>query len=228
MAAMQAAINANVDLAKIEKMMELQAKWDAMEAKKAYTIAMAEFKKNPPVIIKDKKNNQYNSMYTTIGNLVNTVLPKMSECGLSHRWEIVQNDKQIIISCIVTHEKGHSETTTMMAPPDNSGSKNAIQQIKSTRTYLQAATFESALGLASTDANVDDDGNAAGNNIVYLTEEQRSKLVDAIADVGVNSVEFLKWLGYESIETIEEKDYNRAISGLKQKKSAKQKKEGAK
>ena len=35
-------------LENIEKMMELQERWEKMEAKKAYVQAMASFKENPP------------------------------------------------------------------------------------------------------------------------------------------------------------------------------------
>jgi hypothetical protein len=226
MAAMMAAINANVDLEKIEKMIELQQKWDALEAKKAFVHAMAEFKKIPIQITKDRMNKQYNSMYTSIGNLINTVLPKMSECGLSHRWTVDQVEDQIKITCIVTHERGHSESTWMQAPPDKSGAKNLIQQIKSTRTYLQAATFESAMGLASTDANLDNDGNGSDEEIVYIDDTQKNTIIDMIADCDIaDSTDFLKWLGYESIAKIEKKSYSRAIAALKLKKQSKDKKE---
>ena len=46
----------------------------------------------------------------------------------------------------------------MYGTPDNSGSKNSIQAIGSTTTYLQRYTLFSILGLA---AGEDDDGSAA-------------------------------------------------------------------
>ena len=53
----------------------------------------------------------------------------------------------------------------MSAPPDTSGSKNLIQQLKSTKTYLEIATFESVTGIAAIDKG-DDDGNSAGQQTV--------------------------------------------------------------
>lgn len=49
----------------------------------------------------------------------------------------------------------------MSAEPDGSGSKNAVQAIGSTNTYLQRYTLFSVLGLASVD--MDDDANGAAN-----------------------------------------------------------------
>jgi hypothetical protein len=53
---------------------------------------------------------------------------------------------------------GHSERTTLSATADTSGSKNSIQAIGSTVTYLQRYTLLAAVGLA---AGGDDDGQAA-------------------------------------------------------------------
>ncbi len=221
MASAKILLEKNVDLEKIEKMLELQAKWDAIQAEKAFTIAMTEFKSNAPVITRDKENSQYGSFYTTLGNLVNSSLPKMSECGLSHKWNVEQSE-QIKVTCIVTHKDGHREPTSMSGPPDDSGKKNPIQQIKSTVTYLKAATFESAMGLASSDANVDDDGNGAGSQEVeYLDDKQKGTLVDMIADCGADEKSFLKYLEVESLDEVLAASYKKAIAALKAKKEQK-------
>lgn len=213
---MNKAIAGGLDIEKIEKMLELQAKYEAMEAKKAYNVAMAEFKALPLMITKDKDNKQYNSKYVSIGNLVNTVVPLMSKSGLSHKWEIKQSENAITISCIITHVMGHSESTTMSAPPDGSGSKNPIQQIKSTRTYLHAATFESAMGLASTDADLDDDGNAF-SKVIYITKDQVKELKEIIDGAGIDKKKYLKWAKVESLEKIETKWFPQCLSTLKTK-----------
>lgn len=159
------AVAQGADLAKLEKLMDLQERWEKNEARKAYDVAMAEFKANPPVVYKDKQNAQYGSMYTTIGNLVNTINAELSKHGLSARWNIDQTNG-IKVSCVLTHRAGHSETVSMTGPTDTSGAKNPLQQIKSTVTYLKIATFEAITGTASTDGNADDDGTGAGKNAV--------------------------------------------------------------
>ncbi|MGK5049914.1 ERF family protein, partial [Janthinobacterium sp. GB4P2] len=81
----------------------------------------------------------------------------LARCGISHDWDTQQPASgMIIVSCSLTHVMGHSKSTTMEAPPDNSGSKNVIQQIASTVTYLQRYTLLGACGLATKD--MDDDG----------------------------------------------------------------------
>lgn len=156
------AMNKGVDTEQLRQFMDLQERWEANEAKKAYNEAISAFKRNPPVVIKDRLNKQYDSKYSSLANLVNTVNEGLSEHGLNARWEFNQEDAFIHVTCILSHYMGHSEKVTLTGPPDTSGSKNQIQQIKSTTTYLKAATFEAVTGIASVDANSDDDGNGAG------------------------------------------------------------------
>ena len=161
MSMLAVAVQKGMDVATIKDLMDLSDRWEKNEARKAYAVALAEFKANPPTVYKDKKNTQYDSMYTTIGNLVNTINTELSKHGLSARWDIDQS-AGIKVTCVLTHRAGHSESVSMSGPPDDSGKKNPLQQIKSTVTYLKIATFEAVTGTASANGNVDDDGNGAG------------------------------------------------------------------
>ena len=211
------AISKGADLDKLEKLLTLQERWEKNEARKAYNEAISAFKENPPRVTKDKQNSQYKSMYTTLGNLVNTVNPELSKHGLSASWEIKQANT-IEVTCILTHRMGHSERATASAPADNSGSKNAIQQIKSTVTYLKAVTYESIIGLASSDANYDDDGNSASNELI--DSKQLNQLLDMIADKEVDPKKFLAYLKLESLETMPKSMFQKAMAALEQKKKA--------
>jgi hypothetical protein len=95
------------------------------------------------------------------------VVEALGTHGFSHRWDTEQPDSGMIaVTCSITHAMGHCETTRMVAPPDNSGKKNVIQQVASTITYLQRYTLLAACGLA-TNEQLDDDGRggqAAGDN----------------------------------------------------------------
>lgn len=175
----QMAVSGNADLDKLEKLLELKREWEADEAKKAFVAAMAAFKREPILITKDRDNKQYQSKYTSLGNLVNTVTPFMSKHGLSADWEIDQS-KGIKVTCVITHSMGHSKRVSFECGPDASGAKNPIQQIKSAITYAKACTFESACGLASSDANLDDDGNGVPKEAAGTPEERQVEQIDLI------------------------------------------------
>ncbi len=150
-----------IDTDQMEKMIEISERVDANNARKAYNVAMAEFKKDPPQIFKDKFNTQYKSNYSSLGNVTLTINAELSKYGLSATWRQAQKENGWPdVTCIITHALGHSESTSMAAPPDDSGSKNPIQQIKSTISYLEQITLLSLTGLATEDMG--NDGNGAG------------------------------------------------------------------
>ena len=224
MAVIQMAMQKNYSPELIEKMMLLQERFEANEARKAFFEAVAAFKENPPEVLKDKENSQFSkgdkkAMYVSLGNLLKTVNPALGKHGLSVSFEIKQAEKLVTVSCKLSHRMGHSETVTMEAPPDISGgnAKNPIQQIKSTVTYLRAATFEAVTGLAATDdANLDDDGASAATE--YINEDQLIEIQDLLKETNADVKKFLAYVKAESVEKILASSYGKALSGLKAKK----------
>jgi hypothetical protein len=149
--------NGKITAEQMEKMLDVHIKWEKNEAEKAYHSAMAKFHEDVPSIIKTKEG--HNSKYAGLSDIVAAVAPKLSAQGLSHTWVTKTVETGIMVDCKITHEMGHSESTSMTAGPDGSGNKNAIQAIGSTVTYLQRYTLKAALGIAEGDQ--DDDGAAS-------------------------------------------------------------------
>ena len=160
---LQIATQQGADIEKLSQLMALQERWEANEARKAFTVAMAEFKSNPPEILKSKQVNIPGGArfaHATLADVCDGVCAALSQHGLSHKWETSQADGMISVTCTITHRLGHKESVTLTASPDDSGKKNGIQQIASTVTYLQRYTLMAATGLAAKD--MDDDGRGAG------------------------------------------------------------------
>lgn len=158
------AIQQGASMETLERLMDLKDRHDAKLAKQSFMAAFAAFKANPPPVYKNKLNKQYDSWYSTLDNLVNTVNAELAKHGMTTAWDIEQG-QQIKVTCILSHVDGHSERVSMTGAADTSGAKNALQQIKSTTTYLKGATFEAVTGIASADrigVNRNDDGNASG------------------------------------------------------------------
>lgn len=158
------AVAQGADLDRLERLLALQERWEANEARKAFVQAMTEFKRNPPEILKTKLVQflDVKYMHATLGDVTAAVIEALARHDFSHRWDTQQpGDGRIVVHCIITHAKGHSETNTLMASPDVSGKKNAIQAIASAVTYLERYTLLSACGLATKDME-DDDGRVSG------------------------------------------------------------------
>jgi len=161
MAMLQIAVQQGADLEKLQKLMDLQERWEKNEARKAFVTALTAFKSNPPTLTKNKHVKFGTTEYdhATLDKVTEIVGKALSQHGLSHRWEVEQKDAAITVACVLTHEKGHSERVQMQATADTSGSKNSIQAIGSTVTYLQRYTLLAATGLAA--KAQDDDGLGA-------------------------------------------------------------------
>jgi len=188
---------AGFDADEINAMMDLQDRNDKRLAKQAFDKAMAEFKKNPPKVVKDRVNTQFDSGYTSIGNMVNTVNEAMGPFGLNARWSFPEpsNPSMIKVTCILAHELGHQEEVTIEGPADDSGSKNPIQGRKSARTYLKLETYEAVTGMASEEGNLDDDGNAIGQETdALISEEEANEIHAMISDNELDMSVFLNWL----------------------------------
>lgn len=157
------ALDSGADLDRLEKLMELQERHEANKARMAFVEAMAEFKKSAPTIYKDKTvsfpGTSYN--HATLGGICEAVIGLLADNGISHDWDTKQPPTgMIVVTCTLTHKMGHSKSTSLEAPPDNSGKKNGIQQISSAITYLQRYSLLGACGLSTKDMP-DDDGRGA-------------------------------------------------------------------
>lgn len=167
-ALLELAVSQGADIDKLEKLMDLQERWQKGEAAKAFKQAMANFQAEKPELKKTQKasfttkgggHKEYN--YASLPHVQRLVDPILSKFGLSYTWRQQQDGDTVTITCIVSHIDGHIEENSMSAPHDASGNKNAIQAIGSTVSYLKRYTLEGALGL-STDK--DDDANAGSSS----------------------------------------------------------------
>ncbi len=167
-AVMLAALERGAAPETIEKMMDLQERWEGNEARKAYFVAVAAFKaKNLRIV----KNTEFAAgplsgrKYANLAAWVGAVTGALSDCGLSAAWrpvDPIQDRSWIRIRCTLTHSLGYSEHVEFEGPPDTSGAKNPLQARASTAKYLERYTLEMILGLTADDGD-DDDGNGGPN-----------------------------------------------------------------
>jgi hypothetical protein len=206
---LQIAVQRGVDTEQLKQLMELQREWKAARAQEAFTVAMNAFRAKSIEIVKGKRVSFGNTHYShaLLSDVVSAVAPVLSQHGLSHRWETKQDGNAITVTCIITHELGHSISTSLTAPPDTSGSKNSIQAIGSTVTYLQRYSFLAITGLAAKDA--DDDG-AGGQAAVTITDEQVADLEALMQEIGIvgeRRERALKAWRVAELRQIAQKDY---------------------
>lgn len=220
--------NPDFDVAKMEQLLTVKERWEATEARKAFVRALAAFKANPPEIVKDKHvtytlktGGTTDYHHATLGQVCDVVGKALAVHGLSHTWQIKQHDDAAIeVTCVLTHAMGHAERVTMRGMPDSSGSKNLIQQVGSTTTYLQRYTLLAATGLATADQDTDGAGPDEP-----ISDEQKGILINLMRESGANTVRFLKLLGVNSLDELPASAFGAAKLALKAKQTAEGEKE---
>lgn len=161
------AMTSGRDLTVIDRLMDLQDRFEANQARKAFNAAMAKFRESCVKVTRSGKVGQgplSGTRYAKLSDFVSAVSEPLADAGLSVSWRLLQDAKDWIeVACIVRHVLGHEEQISMGGPPDTGGAKNAIQARASTVSYLEKYTLKMALGLAEQDDDDDGHGGADGD-----------------------------------------------------------------
>ena len=207
----------------LEKLLSLQERWEANQARKAFDDAMAAAKAEIPVIFKSRvvdftsAKGRTHYRYEDLAEIAKTVNPILGKHGLSYRFRTSSAvNEPVSVTCVVSHRLGYFEENTLTGPRDDSGNKNSLQQVGSTLTYLQRMTLKAALGLAASD---DDDGkNSAGDDDGPISEEQAATIRKLCEDTGTDIPKFCDLMKVESIPALPASQFDRVIKSLEAKK----------
>lgn len=162
----QQAIASGSGVEVMERLLALQERHDAFQARKAFDDAMADLRKTLPRISKSREVDFANKTggrtqykFEDLAEITEALADPMSDLGLSFRWYTDNVQGGVKVTCRITHRAGHFEETSLVGPLDASGNKNPIQAIGSAVSYLQRYTLKAAVGIA---ASHDDDAQEVG------------------------------------------------------------------
>ena len=220
------AVSQGANVETLSKLMDLQERWEANQARKAFDNAMAAAKAEIPTINKNrlvdftgKTGIRTHYRHEDLGEIARTVDPILAKHGLSYRFRTSSPvGEPITVTCVISHRDGHSEENTLVGPRDESGNKNAIQSIGSTISFLQRYTLKAGLGLA---ASYDDDGNSSEDKTepVRITRDQ-VKIILALLDETESDTERFCQMGrIDAVPDMLAKDFESAVALLNQKKA---------
>lgn len=174
------AVSQGRDLEYVEKLMDLQSRWEAEEARKSYSRAMAAAQAEITVVRKNRINPHTNSRYADISAVYEAIVPVITKHGFSLSFQAepaLEGFLRIIGTC--QHEAGHSRSFPLDVPLDSAGSggkvnKTVVQASGSTITYARRYLTLMIFNVATSD---DVDGNGAGGNV---DQEALGKAIDGI------------------------------------------------
>lgn len=166
-----AATNPDVDIEKMERLMQMHERLVERQNEAAFNKAMTDAQTEIRRVAADKTNCQTHSDYATYAQLDKAVRPIYTKHGFALSFDTGEGAPELYVRvlCYVSHTQGHSRTYHADIPADGKGAKGGDVMTKTHaagsamsygRRYLLALIFNIAIG------DDDDDGNAAsGRNI---------------------------------------------------------------
>lgn len=210
-------ISNGAELNSVKEMLALSKELAADQAKRAFDKAVAKAKANIGPVTKNREGHN-KTRYADFAAYAKVVDPVLSQYGLSYRFRTAQTDR-ISVTCIISHEEGHAEENTLSGPADTSGSKNAIQAVGSTLSYLQRYTLVQALGLS---ASVDDDGQTAGKSseeVRTITKEQVKTILQLLEETSSDTAQFCEMGKIDAVPDMLASQFDSAVRLLNAKKA---------
>jgi hypothetical protein len=222
------ALNPDVDIAKMEKLLDMQERVLNRNSRMAFASDLAEMQSELPSVAENgaiKVGNEVRSKYATFEDINDAIKPVLQKHGFAISFRVKQ-DAQIEVTAILSHREGHVEETSLKLPSDTSGAKNAVQAIGSAVSYGKRYTMMAMLNITSR-AAVDRDDDGQGTSAA-LPHEQAAEIDLQIAEVKANKKKFLERLGVDDVRKIPAKDYEKAKSLLAEvRKAAAERSKGA-
>lgn len=164
---------ANVDT--LAKLLELQERFEANQARKAFEEDFSAFKAEAPKLERTRgvsydKGRTEAYKYTPLSEVAEKVNPVLQRHRLNYNWKQANEGMTITVTCILRHSQGHSIECTLSANADDSGGKNKIQAVGSAVSYLRRYTLLGVLGMATGDEDTDGVAMAGAADFVSSIE----------------------------------------------------------
>lgn len=157
------ATNPDVDVDKLERLIAMQERAVAKQAEAAFNCAMVALQAELPDVLKkgqvdfSSSKGRTNYSHARMEDIQRAIRPVLAAHGFALTFSTEQPEGGgLTVTAHLRHEAGHSDSTSLTAPPDTSGNKNSIQAVASTESYLMRYTAVALLNLTTTD--MDDDG----------------------------------------------------------------------
>lgn len=188
------ATNPDVDVQKLEKLIEMQERILRVNAEAAFNAAYAVMQPELPFIAENgsikNRDGSVRSKYATLEDIQQATKPIMAKHGFAirHRTEWPVDGSGIIrIVGILTHRDGHREETAFEAPADKSEYRTDVQSQGSTISYGRRYTTIELLNIET--RGTDNDGATAGRPQPPEGYEAWIAALESVAPNGLRDLE---------------------------------------
>lgn len=229
----RAARDPDVDIDKMQRLMEMREREHARVAAQQFNAAMAAAQAEMPQVVRDTDNDQTKSRYARYETISEAIQPIITKHGFALSFNQGETPKEhhLRILCDVMHRDGHTKQYHADLPIDDAGmhgkrNKTDTHAFGSTksygRRYLKCDIFDVAV------KGEDDDGNTAGNgapgNVTngkgeLISVDQRQQILKLIGETGADISKFCKYFKVEAVPDIPARKFADVIAMLEAKKA---------
>lgn len=227
---MLAAMSRGASLEQVEKMMDLQERWERREAEKAFRDSFAAFRGLNVIIPKTKyvdRGRAGSFHQAEYDEVCRRLSPALSAHGFSFRhdqkfgsrkWMTDGADSDIAwvyVTCYLEHKAGHAEVLTLEGPPGDLSANTATQNMQATASYLKRQSLLSITGTATggeddeerlRDSTKHDNDRGDGDVLEKLCNEGREAAMSGMAAL-------TKWWG--GLTSNQRSDLNKDFPGMR-------------
>jgi len=218
----RAAMNPDVDIDKMERLLQMQERIMARNAETAFNAAMTDAQGDMRQVATDANNPQTRSKYATYSALDKALRPVYTRYGFSLSFDTGEGviGEFVRVICHVSHRDGHSRTYHVDMPADGMGAKGGAVMTKTHAAgaamsygmrYLLKMIFNVAIGEDDTDGNMP---------VERITHGQVADLEALITEVGADEQAFCRFMMVKHLGEIPANQYKRAVAALEAKRKA--------
>lgn len=182
---MRAATSPDVDIGKMERLLDLRERLEAKQAETQFAEAMNDAQAEVTRVSADAVNPQTRSAYATYGQLDKALRPVYTKHGFSLSFDTEESPKadHVRVLCYVSHRAGHTRTYRADVPADGKGAKGNDVMTKTHAfgsgtsygmRYLLKMIFNVAIGDSDDDGNGGEADGKAVEMLKRLMEHNRA------------------------------------------------------
>ncbi len=169
------AVEKGIDPTGLEKLIELQERVLATEAKRAFAAALTELQGKLPritrkgIVYQKGSTTKVRNKYSKFEDIMGAIQPDLYAAGFGVSFDTDTENDHLLITCTLSHSGGHSVTSSIVLPL-KAEYMNDQQTVGSVTSYGKRYTLKNVLNLVEEDE--DNDANIPEE----LTTEQKKKI----------------------------------------------------
>lgn len=220
---LQLAVEKGVAVEILERLMDLQERVDARNARAAFFDALSAFQEETTEIPKSREakiatrgGGEYSYTYAPLEAITRAIRPALRRHGLSYSWTTEPGAGILNVVCVLRHVDGHEERSGFPVPTATTAAMSEAQKNGAALTYGKRQSLTSVLGLTTADDDNDGSGARPGS-LEPISDDELVDLESLMEEVHADRTRFLDHFNLGMLSQLTQKDYPRAIAMLEKK-----------